>query len=145
MKAQYRIVAEMLFFMLGVVITSFIIINFHEIQNFFEGVVVEQQMNDISKLAVLGVVKASLSNNSIMVIQIPVEVSDSIYMISVFDENRDECNIGDRCFLDVSNGYTNLSQQLFNISQNHNIIGSVASSAGYMKITTNATHIVIGR
>lgn len=145
MKAQYRIVAEILLFAMGIAILSFVVVNFQHIQNFSSDVSTRDQMRTVSNLVLSAIIKSSLSNNSLITVEIPTEIFDNIYAVSVFDKNRNRCDVGDECFLEVSNQYTNVSQQLFNISQTHNIIGSVVSSIGSIKISSNATHIVVGR
>ncbi|MFH0832567.1 MAG: hypothetical protein V1900_02520 [Candidatus Aenigmatarchaeota archaeon] len=145
MKAQYRILEEILIFSLGIAIVSFVMINFQHLHDSMSGVAIESQLTSVSNMLTAAIIKSSLSNNSVIRMSIPETISDNEYQIKIADSGGRTCNVGDECLLKLSCTDTIISQRLFNISQTHNIIGNVVSGSRYIRIVSNSTDIVVER
>lgn len=135
MKGQYKIVSEIMLFAAGVAIASFVIISFSGVKDVITRNAMNDQLASVSDLIATAIIKASQSN-SVVRIEVPATISGEAYRISVIDKNRNTgvCTKGNDCFLNLSLGSGSEAKQVFNISQNYNIKGDVASTAAFIEI-----------
>jgi hypothetical protein len=137
MKGQYRIVSEIMLFAIGVVIASFVILNYQNLQGILTELTLKDNLLSVSDTLSAGILKAAESN-SIVRIRIPYEISGKMYTISVKNDTI--------ILASFENPAINVTQQLFNISQSHNITLSgniLLSSSRYLQIRTLDDKIVI--
>lgn len=138
MIGQYRVISEILLFFIGILITSFVIINFGNLETTIRETSLHDQLGSVGDSVATGIAKvASMKNTTIRLI-IPDEISDYTYVISIRDVNGGEMTVS------TLNGNVSIKRQIFNIdydntvSSNHVINNSeVVSSAGFIEIIKN--------
>lgn len=141
MKGQYRILGEIFVFTIGIVLVSMVIASFQGIQESVDELLIKDNLNTISSLLVSGIVKASIENNLIIRMEIPQRVSYRTYQMEID---------GDLLVLsDSKTPEINVTQELFNITKNHNIViigDRLQSAARYIEISQDeADNILIKR
>ena len=137
-KGQYRIVSEILLFLIGILITSFIIINFGNVEDSVKKISVRDQLESVGNSVATAIVKVANADNATIRLSIPDMVSKNIYRISLRSTN------GGEMILSTLDGNTSVKRQIFNIdydntgSNNHVINDSdVVSSAEFIEIVKN--------
>lgn len=137
-KGQSRVVFEILMILIGIIMTSYVIIGFNDIQKSATNITVNDNFNTIANEVLIAVAKVSVNNNSIIRLTIPEKVSDHVYKI-VLD--------GDSLYVvSLTNPDVNITRQLFNIGQANRIIKSEAvSSARAVEIISENNNIRIRR
>jgi hypothetical protein len=138
MKGQYRVIMEVLLFGIGVAITSFILINFANLQKNTSIVSTEDQMETVLNSITNGIVKASQMPNSIIRIEIPKSVSGKTYKLFIQNKN----NI---VAVDLEDTSINVSRKLFNLNESLLIKGEVVSSAGIVEIKNDGSTMIMQR
>ncbi len=139
MKGQYRVVMEVMLFGIGVAITSFVLISFNDLQKTTESVSIRDQMNTVLNTVINGVVKASLTPNTTVRIQVPATISGRTYKF--FVQNGKNLTV-----VDLKDTTINVSREIFNIDEpNKRVEGESVSSARIVEITNNGTKIIIQR
>ncbi len=139
MKGQYRIVMEVMLFGIGVAITSFVLISFNDLQKNTESVSIRDQMNTVLNTVINGVVKASLTPNTSVRIQVPATISGRTYKF--FVQNGKNLTV-----VDLKDTTINVSREIFNIDEpNKRVEGESVSSARIVEITNNGTKIIVQR
>ena len=141
MKGQYKVLTEVILFGLGVAIASFVILSFQTVQTNVIELAVEDNMRSVSNLITTAVIKVAEAGVASMRLEIPKDISEHSYIISVD---------GDLLVLaSLEKPDINVTQQLFNITQNHNIIimGNVLSSSSrYLEVSSeDGINIIIRR
>lgn len=144
-KGQYRIISEILLFGVGILITSYVIINFDNLQSATKQLTLNDQMNNVADLVSTAIVKASIQDNATIRLTIPDKISDSIYRISIKDAE------GGKLIVSKLDGTASVERQLFNINYNNtissNIINNseVVSSAQFIEIVKNEKITILRR
>ncbi|MFA4820302.1 MAG: hypothetical protein WC613_05090 [Candidatus Aenigmatarchaeota archaeon] len=140
-KGQYRLISEMLLFLLGIMITSYVIVNFNTLQAGVKTMAVKDQMENVIDTVASAIVKVANTNNATIRVVIPGKVSENVYKISIKDQRDLKGGIINVSALD---GSVSVERQLFNIdydntiSSNHIINNSeVVSSAQLIEIIKN--------
>ena len=132
MKGQYRVLTEVMIFGIGIAITSFIIVSFQTVQENVSELSLKDNLMSVSNLIATSIVKVAESGTASINLKIPDSIAKETYLISVDN---------DMVFLQlIRKPNINASQQLFNITKNHNIIvrGNVLdSSSGYLRISSD--------
>ena len=134
-KGQYRLISEMLLFLIGIMITSYVIINFGSLQTSVTGMATRDPVAS-------AIVKVANTDNATIRLVIPVKVSESVYKISIKDQHG--LFFGGIINVTTLDGAISVERQLFNIdydntiSNNHIINNSeVVSSAQLIEIRKN--------
>ena len=135
-KGQYRILNEVFVFALGIAILSFVIISFGSVQDNLNLVLLENNMEAISDVFSIGIIKASMINSSIRT-DIPPEFLGHQYIISI-DGNIIKLT-------SMKNPSYIVSKELFNMNETHNIKGDIISSGEFFLISSVNNNIVIKR
>ena len=142
MIGQYRIISELVLFGIGIMITSYVIINFTNVQNTIQDVTLKDQFDGIADVVSTSVLKAAECGNCTIRFRIPDKVSDKIYKISIKSEY--EASVGGILIINTVDGKTFLQRQLFNINYDNidgsrNIINNseVTSNAEFVEIVNN--------
>ena len=139
MKGQYRIIVEIMIVLVGIFLTGFIISSFSTVQGSATNISSEDTFGSVANNVVIGVLKASLTNNTIVRLNLPSKVSDQTYKIRL-DEDENEISV-----TDLKNNF-NVRRKIFNISLANRVITSEAvSSAGEIEIINDANGIKIRR
>ena len=136
MKGQYRLVSEILLFVLGILIASFSAFTLSSTETDITEASIEDQMGAISDFLTLAIVKVfEIGENSSIMLKMPRYFSSRVYkirgyqgtlVVSLYEDER-----------------INVTHEIFNISESKNIIGMITSSSEYVMITNNMTTIEI--
>lgn len=139
MKGQYRIVMEIMLFAIGIAITSFVLVSFQDLQKSTDTISTRNQMDTVLNTVLNGMVKASLTQNSIVRVEIPPAISGRTYRIFV----RDGKNL---TAMDSKDPTLNASRKIFNIdAPNNRVSGDVTSSARVIEIIYDGNKIIMQR
>ena len=144
MIGQYRILSEMLIFVVGMAITSYVALSFSGIREFIGTVSTEDKLESTAGNIINSILRVS-KDNSFLVVEVPEKVSEKEYTIKVVDGNGAACDKGEDCFLNLSTTDVSVARQLFNISQNYNIKGDVHSTARFLSVSKSGEQIALGR
>ncbi|HLC67647.1 MAG TPA: hypothetical protein VJI12_02070 [archaeon] len=144
MKGQYRIVSELILFGMGILITSYVVINFNNVQDNLQGITAYDQMNAVADSVSNAIVKASSTENSTIDIRVPDKISGSSYRIALWSDN------GGQIVLSTTDGKAMVKRQLFNINYD-NIIGSnsvindseILSTAEFVRVIKNSKITIV--
>ncbi|MBI4174184.1 MAG: hypothetical protein HY517_00940 [Candidatus Aenigmarchaeota archaeon] len=145
-KGQYRIISEIILFAVGILITSYVIVNFNSLQSATQEITLDDQMNNIADIVATAIVKVSTQDNATVRLTIPDRISDSIYRISIKDAG------GGKIIVSKMDGTASVERQIFNINYNNTInTGSVinnsevVSSAQFIEIVKNEKITILRR
>ena len=137
-KGQYRVISEILLFLVGILITSYIIINFGNVENTIKKISLRDQMESVSDIVATAIAKVASADNATIRLSIPYLISSNQYKIELKDTD------GGKLVVRTSDGNASIERQIFNIdydntnSNNHVINNSeVASSAGFVQVVKN--------
>ena len=137
-KGQYRIVSEIILFLMGILITSFVVINFGNVENSVRKISLRDQMESVSDTVATAIAKVANIGNATIRLSIPDKLSNSVYIIALRDAD------GGKLVIYTLGGNASIERQIFNIdydntdSNNHVINNSeVVSSAGFIEIIKN--------
>ena len=137
-KGQYRIVSEILLFLIGILITSFVIINFNGIESSVKKITVRDQLESVSDTVATAISKVSNAGNATIRLSIPYLISRNQYKILLRSTN------GGTLTVSTLDGTASVSRQIFNIdydntNSNNGVINNsdVVSSAGFIEIIKN--------
>ena len=125
MKGQIRIVSEVLLFMVGIAIASFVIYIFGNISSSVQTLSSEDQMKAIGNEVADAIIKTSKNINTTIRVKIPIRLSGNSYNIWVLDH------------VVVSDGKTSVYAELFNITKSYDIIvlsGKISSAAQFVEV-----------
>lgn len=128
MKGQYIILSEIMLFAIGAIITIFVILNYQNVQGILTEMTLRDNLLSVSDTISAGIVKTAESN-SIVRVKIPYQISGHVYTITVKNDTI--------ILASFENPAINVTQQLFNITQSHNItlLGNILlSSSRYLQI-----------
>jgi len=144
MKGQYRIISELILFGLGILITSYVIINFNGIQDNLRGVTAYDQMNAVADSITNSIAKLANTENSTIYVEIPDKISGTPYRIQLNSIN------GGKLVISTVDTKTVVERQLFNINYDNKQIANgvvndseVLSSAGFIQIVKNSKITVV--
>ncbi len=138
MKGQYRIIVEIMLILMGILITSFVISSFTTVQASVKNVSAEDGFGAVANSVIIGVLKASENNNSLVRVNIPGKISDYIYKIRL---ENDEISV-----VSLGNAVVSVKRKIFNITSPNRIITSeVVSSARTVEIVSSDGEIRIRR
>ena len=145
-KGQYRIVSEILLFAIGLTIASFVVVVFTDLQESISQTAAKDQLLSVSNLISSALIKSAEENTTITM-RVPDTISNEAYIISIESNAGGPCIIGRSCVITLTTVDTGIkvTQQLFNISQSHSIIGNIYSTARYINITSSGTKITVDR
>lgn len=139
MKGQYRIVMEIMLFGIGIAITTFVIMNFNNLQANIETASLKNQMDPIINDVINAIIKASHTENSTIRIEIPTTISQRPYKL--FIEDWENLTV-----IDLKDPTINITRKIFNIDEpNKRIEGEVVSGGGIVEVTYNSTNIIMQR
>ena len=138
MKGQYRIISEIILFGVGILITSYVIINFNNLQSAVKEITLDDQMNSVADVVSAAVIKVASADNASIRLVIPDKISDSIYRIAIRDAD------GGKLVISKLDGTASVERKLFNINydntiSSNNVINNseVVSSAQFIEIVKN--------
>jgi len=132
MKGQYRLVMEVLFFGIGVLLTVYVVNSFFDARAFLTGVADKSQLKTASETMMTAIVKASRHGNAEAYVRIPVMISGNGYVIRAEDSNGGACTPGESCFLNATSASgASEREEIFNIANPYNINGFVDSAQEY--------------
>lgn len=138
MKGQYRIIVEIVLILMGILITSFVLSSFTTVQTSVKNISSSDGFSAVANNVLIGLMKASENNNTLVRVDVPEKIYDHIYEIRI---QGDELSI--TSLVDENMG---LTRKIFNITSPNRIIPSrVVSSAGTIEILNNDAGIVIRR
>ena len=138
MKGQYTIIVELLLVLIGIFITGFVISTFNTVQASVTNVSVDDSFNAVANDITIGVLKASLNNNSLVRVSVPNKISDHVYKIRL---GTNEISV-----TSLKDSGISIRREIFNISLVNRIITSEAASAlGAVEIVNDANGIKIRR
>lgn len=133
MKGQYRLVMEVLFFGIGVLLTAYVINSFFSARVFLAGVADESQLRAVSETMLTAIVKASRHVNAEAYVTIPTQISGNGYTIRAEDADGGACTPGESCFLNATSASgTSVREEIFNTANPYNINGFVDSAQEYV-------------
>jgi hypothetical protein len=139
MKGQYRVLTEVMIFGIGIAITSFIILSFQTVENSISKISLEDNLLSVSNIITTSIVKVADGDTDILRLKIPQSIAEQSYLISI-DNDMLVLRFTEKPEI-------NVTQQLFNITQNHNIIimgNFLDSSSRYLEISSdNGVDIII--
>ncbi len=139
MKGQYRIVMEIMLFGIGIAITSFVLVSFHDIQKNTDEISVRNQMDTVLNSVLNGIVKSSLTKSSIVRVEIPQTIAGRTY--TIFVQNNKNLTA-----MDLKDSSINASREIFNIdAPNNRVSGEVTSSARVVEIAYDGSKITVQR
>ncbi|HLC76670.1 MAG TPA: hypothetical protein VJH04_00535 [archaeon] len=137
-KGQYRVISEILLFFIGILITSFVIINFGNLETSIRSTSLHDQLESVGDSVATAIVKVATSENATIRLAIPDQVSGYTYVISIKDVNGGEMTVS------TFDGNVSIKRQIFNIDYDNTVIGNhvvnnseVVSSAGFIEIIKN--------
>jgi hypothetical protein len=145
MKGQHRILMEVVFFALGLLITIFVVSNFTEIENHLRASSLRSQVTSISNLVAGSIVKVSTHGSASVSMRIPARLSDEEYRISIENRDLDPCLIGEEfCVINVTSesGFS-IRKQIFNITSSYNIRGRITSGEELVTLRKIGNDIVL--
>ena len=138
MKGQYRIIVEIVLILMGILITSFVISSFTTVRASVKNVSAEDGFSAVANSVIIGVLKASENDNSLVRVNIPGKISDYIYKIRL---EGDEISV-----VSLGNAAVSVQRKIFNITSPNRIITSeVVSSARAVEIVSGGGEIRIRR
>lgn len=124
MKGQYKIITEVLFFAIGILLTGYVIISFVGVRDFFTDAALKNQLSTVGNLVGSSVAKASQQPNSIIYVKLPSRVSGATYSVSV---QGGECS--KKCYLNMtSSNDVSVKVAIFNMARINNKISGYAES-----------------
>ncbi len=135
LRGQIRIISEILLFMVGIVITSFVIFTFTNIAAVSEERALKDQLSGVGDTIASAIIKSTSNKNTSIKVQIPAKLSGRQYTI-IFDNA-----------VIITDGNVEIIKELFNITESYNIIASsIQSSAQYLTIRSDdKNNIIISR
>ena len=137
-KGQHRILMEVMFFAIGLGITSFVVVSFQGVQKDSDSVSIKDQMETVLNNVLNGIVKASAAESSIVRVEIPTVISGRTYKIFVQ-------NGGNLSITDLKDSSINTTRKIFNIDKSYIVQGEAVSSAGIVLITNDGSKIIVQR
>lgn len=143
-KGQYRIVSEIILFGIGIVITSYVIINFNGLQNSTRQITLNDQMNNVADIVSVAIVKVATQDNASIRLTIPDKLSESAYRVSIKDAD------GGKLIITKLDGTASIEKKLFNINYGNtisNVINNsdVVSSAQFIEVVKNEKITILRR
>ena len=139
MKAQNRIITEILLFAIGIILTSYVIISFGGIEDSVNKITLMDDFSIIADYVTSAVIKVSETDNSAIRLSIPVQLSRNTYKIQL--KGNDENTITISSF---ENPELKLVQHLYKI-RNKIILSEVISTAKHIKVVNNNNEIMVRR
>jgi len=140
MKGQYRILLEVMLVLIGIFITGFVIGSFGTVEASVTDVSVEDGLSSVANSIVIGVLKVSLTNNSLIRIDIPDKIANDVYKIKL-DGDLNEVSVES-----TKDSLLLVKRKIFNIALNRIISTTeVVSSGGVVEIVNDADGIKIRR
>jgi tagatose-1,6-bisphosphate aldolase len=138
MKGQYRIINEIIIFTIGIAITSYVAFSFYGIQKNVSNITKTDQIESISNLVAAAIVKsAETGYDNTITLRIPKTISGSAYAVKARGNTL--------TVYYIKEPEINVTKQLFNINQTHNITGEIVSSSEYIEIQNTANNIKLKR
>lgn len=131
MKGQYFVVVEVLLFAIGVAITSFILVNFTNIEDSIGRLSMNDQMRSVSDVILNGITQVSSAPaDASLVVKIPEKLSDRPYLIQA-SPSGEEIQI-----IDVTDRANTLNLKIFNIPEEYSLeVNSISSGSSHVRIS----------
>jgi hypothetical protein len=139
MKGQYKIVLEVMFIFIGILITTYVLITFRSLNTSIDTISVEDNFNAVANNAVIAVLKVSTNNNSIVRFSVPDKISNHVYKIVLDDEN------GQVVVVSTKDSRINVTRQIFNITADRIIRSEVISSSVNIEAVNSGGFVKIRR
>lgn len=143
-KGQNIILGEVLLFAIGLVIANYVIVSFQKTESRTGEVTLKDNFQQIANAVSTAVVKASESANSSVRLFLPASITNRVYAISLKG--------GDVVVFDLNNPAINVTQKLFNITQENCIsnnafcaAGDAISSSRAVEIFSDGKNVVLRR
>lgn len=134
---QFRIVEEAFFFLIGIIIVSFILFTFTSIERELKASSIQDHFSSVLHHIANAIVKAAEQTNTTVYLSIPKKLCEKPYVIML---NGDTLIV-----YDYENPSVNVSQKLFNLGERSTLSGQVFSTAGFIKIKSYDDKIIISR
>ncbi len=139
MKGQYGVVLEVMFILIGVMMTAYVITTFRTMQVAADATTINDNFNAAANNVLTGVVKVSSNNNSLVRIRVPDKISNHVYKILLDGQN----NV--LMLVSLSDRSINVTRQIFNISSDRIIKSEVVSSSVIIEAVNEGDIIRIRR
>ena len=123
MKGQYRVLLEIVFILLGILITGYVLSTFKTLQDKTNEATVEDNINAVADSALTALIKVYTTDNSIVRFNVPEKISEHTYKILLDGDNNRLVVIS------VKNRAINSTRQIFNIPANRINKSEVYSSS----------------
>lgn len=136
MKGQYRIIMEVLFFGIGILLTSYMIISFSGVSDTVKGASARSQMASMENSIKSAMAKASELPNAVVRIRVPQDISGSGYSVKLQAGSGGGCPSHSDCYLNVTaSSGESLREKIFNIVGDiDSISGSATGGNGFVEI-----------
>lgn len=139
-KGQYRILFEVMLILIGILITGYVISNFGDLQATVTTLAVSDNFNSIANEVMIGLLKASANNGTIVRIPIPDKISGQVYSVAV-DGPSNSIRIAS-----LTKPSLFVTREIFNIGQVNRIISSqVVSSARVLEVVSENGYVRVRR
>jgi hypothetical protein len=116
MKGQYRIVSELILFGVGIMITTYVLVNFGNVKETISGVTLADQLESVADSVSVAMVAAYNTENSTIRMIIPTKLSDEIYRIAIRDAD------GGKLIVSTIDGKMSIERQLFNMDYDNIVL-----------------------
>ncbi|MBI3190995.1 hypothetical protein HYZ41_04815 [archaeon] len=123
MKGQYKIVLEVMFILVGIFITSYVVMTFGSLNKSIDVITVEDNFNAVANNVVVSVLKVAENDNSISRFTVPDKISSHVYKVVLDSENS-------RIYvISMKDSTVNVTRQIFNITSDRIVTSEVISSS----------------
>lgn len=120
---------EVLFFAIGILLASYMIISFSGVSETVKGASARSQFESVSNSVKSAMAKASELPNGAIRIRVPATISESSYYIRLESETGGNCLSSSNCYLNLtSSSGEGIREKIFNIVGDIDIISGFATS-----------------
>ncbi|MBS3054226.1 MAG: hypothetical protein J4431_01690 [Candidatus Aenigmarchaeota archaeon] len=129
MKGQYRIIMEVLFFAIGILLASYMIISFSGVSDTVKGISTQNQLESVANSIKSAIAKSSELPNAAIRVRVPATISESSYYMRLESEAGGNCASSSDCYLNVTiSSGEGIREKIFNIVGDIDIISGFATS-----------------
>ena len=135
MRGQVRIVSEVLLFMAGLVMASFVIFTFTNVSSSAGETALKDQLDGVADMLASAILKSTAGVNTTIKVELPAKLSGRQYFVEFGDA------------ITVTDGRIIVKKELFNITKSYSIIApaGITSSAQYIAVRFDGKNIIIRR
>jgi hypothetical protein len=123
MKGQYRVLLEIIFILIGILITGYVLSTFDTLQNSVNKITIEDNFNVVANNALNALLKASASNYSLVRFAVPPTISGHTYKILVDPDGNSILVVS------LKNININATRKIFNITSDRIVKSEAISSS----------------